>query len=144
MNKPVFNSLKCRIYGAYQHFVVDTHIIEIRFSSTRFSTKIALFSFSFSRYKFFDIIFYNLDDCDSPVTAGVSLFFLRPPDFFGSGVSVVLTAVFLLTDFFLVDFFLGAGSAVSTGVLLCCSTSPSSTLAIVSAEMTFALYSKWL
>jgi len=92
--------------------VVERYIIEIRFSSTRFSTKIAQFSFSFSRYKFFDIIFYNLDVCDSPVTAGVSLFFLRPPDFLGAGVSVVFAVVFLLADFFFVDFF--SGSVVSS------------------------------
>ena len=97
--------------------VVERYIIEIRFSSTRFSTKIAQFSFSFSRYKFFDIIFYNLDVCDSPVTAGVSFFFLRPPVFLGAGVSVVFDAVFLLAVFFFVDFF--SGSAVSAGALLC-------------------------
>ena len=136
--------------------VVERYIIEIRFSSTRFFTKIAQFSFPFSHQKFFDIIFYNLDVCDSPVTAGVSLFFLRPPDFLGAGWSVVFAVDLSLADFlsevffadgfllavFFVDFFSGAGSAVSAGALLCCSASLSSTLAIVSAEMTLALYSK--
>ena len=141
---------------AYQHFAVDEYSIKIRFSSTGFSTKIAQFSFSFSRFPFFDIIFYNLDVCDSPVTAGVSLFFLRPPDFLGAGWSVVFAVDLSLADFlsevFFADGFLlavffahlysDAGSAVSAGALLCCSASPSSTLAIVSAEMTLALYSK--
>ena len=93
--------------------MVERYIIEIRFSSTGFSTKIAHFSFSFSRYKFFDIIFYNLDVCDSPVAVGVSLFFVRPPDILGAGVSVVFATVFLLADFFFVDFF--SSSAVSSG-----------------------------
>ena len=112
------------------------------------------FSFSFSRYPFFDIIFYNVDTCDSPVTSGVSLFFFLPPDFLGAGLSVVfdldftlsdfLSAVFFASDFFRPCFFSDAGSIVSAGAFVCTSVSgsPSSTLAIVSAEITFALYSK--
>ena len=67
-----------------------------------------------SLFLFFSLsIFRYLDVCDSPVAVGVSLFFLRPPDILGAGVSVVFATVFLLADFFFVDFF--SSSAVSSG-----------------------------
>ena len=92
-----------------------------------------------------------------PVAGGVSLFFFLPPALFGAGSSVVFAvdfvlavflsdvffaAGFLLADFFLVDFFSGAGLTVSAGAFVCSNDSPSSTLAIVYAETTLALYSK--
>lgn len=79
----------------------------------------------------------------------MSLFFLRPPDFLGAGLSVVFTVDLSLADFlsevfladgfllavFFVDFFSGADSTVSAEALLCCSDSPSSTLAKKGAEV---------
>lgn len=83
----------------------------------------SLFFVLFFSLSIFDIIFYNVDTCDSPVALGVSLFFFLPPDFLGEGFSAVfdvdltladfLSAVFFAADFFRAGFFSGAGSTVS-------------------------------
>ena len=102
------------------------------------------YHFFYQNHTFFDffflipislIIFYNVDICDSPVPSGLSLFFFLPPVFLGG----VLLAAFDV-DFLLVAFFFSAGFSAS-GLS---SDLPPRTLAIVSAELTFALYSKWL
>ena len=65
------------------------------------------------------------------------MFFFFLPRFFGAGLFVVLLlADFVSADFVDADFF--SDSSDDSSFLL------SRTLAIVSAEMTLALYSKWL
>lgn len=104
--------------------------------STRFSTKIALFSNFLSRPRSCHIILYNYTATVCDVSAGVSFFFFLPR-FFGDVLSVaLLLADFVSIDFVVADFF--SDSSDESSFLL------SRTLAIVSAEITLALYSKWL
>ncbi len=55
----MFQRLLNAVLYDFQLEVVDEYIDEIRFLSTIFSTKIALFTFSFSHCLFFNNIFYK-------------------------------------------------------------------------------------